>query len=369
MSMIKPLIISKKTKFTILDTIIPSYEKSFKSINIFIDVRTILSGLFQKEFASYIPTMRESENLFLCAELINIAAHYRLYFWNKRRMNSNIFFFYSGKASTRCLELDGDYKQDYLQRHGKNGEFPDVSNYVDSNLELFATMATRLPYIFYINSQTLDPNVVPSLIMKNEEFKDNVNLVLSNSIPMLQYINYPKTNVMTLKGDKSKVISPSTIYDGLVKTSPCLDNLNFDSRLIIPILSISKDAKSGVIGWDKYAYIKAIKFFIDQVNKGIFTPKLEYNCKTFVSTLKKCKRVTDEQIDIAHVNYLIHSVYDNLLDMTDKEEIIINEQLVQLIDLDAVYEVNHRCFRENPISLGYVVAGEEVSEDEEELFN
>lgn len=116
--MIQSILNSKKIKYVILNKILMGkINQDVKSLNLFIDLDTVLSQLFSKSNSNMFDTIYSSENkIMLSSGIANIAAHYRHYFWTRKGKPCKIYFYYSDKKATKNLLINNSYKKEYYKK-------------------------------------------------------------------------------------------------------------------------------------------------------------------------------------------------------------------------------------------------------------
>ena len=91
--MISQLLNMHKIKFPILDSLFANIELP-KSLDIHIDLHSILTDLYKSY--NYMDTaLLDKENgIAISSCIINIAAHYRLYFYSRYKIATRIYFYF-----------------------------------------------------------------------------------------------------------------------------------------------------------------------------------------------------------------------------------------------------------------------------------
>ena len=97
-----PLFNMFKIRFTILDNIISSNNdiKPDDKINVFINVESILKLFMNIKMEEYLRVSNEERVLEFISNLINLAAHYRLYF-SKNKLYSRVYLIMPNILSER----------------------------------------------------------------------------------------------------------------------------------------------------------------------------------------------------------------------------------------------------------------------------
>jgi hypothetical protein len=358
---IGPILGQKKTKFEVLDKIDFGISDE-NSINIFIDVKSVIGQLFRDENINFTEHLKNSERLLVSSELINIAAHYRYYFFNRYNVYSNIVLFHSHQISSRCRDIIPEYKTDYEHRHCSD-EFVEVRRYVETNIGIVEEILKRVPHVYFVNTKDVEPNAVPLFLMYKDFFKGNKTFIFSNEENNLQYLNFG-ASVFQIKGDKSVLIDSDSrnALKVLTKDNKICKEINFDSELILPILSIAGNKKLDISGIPNYGFIKAIKYLKKLVEDKNFVISEAYRTNSFIESISK-EKLSDEDIETIKRNMSVFSVLENAKQMTESQRISIIQQIEDIPDIEAVYDANELHFNRkgSSINVNYLFAGEDIS--------
>jgi len=339
-----------KVRFnTLLDLMRKNSDINIRSddtVHIYINLEPILIKLCNPEVIQHITVSKNAKIEFI-ANVINLAAHYRLFF-TKYKIDSKVFLY--------MPSFDSEYKNTIYNKDYRmyfRYKFSEASG----NLLLYKLIEDVIPFIhliteyiqgvYFIESKNVENSLIPYMI--NEELEaDTKNIIVTGDLYDLQYVNHD-CSVIIPKGDKSFICTENNVMKYLASIYQCRGTYNLTSNFIPFILSI--------IG-SKYRNIYSIK--------GL-------GMKTVYKTLQKAvdEKMISSSIDNIHLllNVIKQSMRKDILQnyycidfahqykqLTKKDKYDIMTQLKDKFDNIALKQINDKYFIEYPIMLQEITA-------------
>jgi hypothetical protein len=364
-SALLPLLVSKKIKFDVLDSILPDYSENTNVINIFLNTRTFYSKLYTEQFSEMINVLKDGNKKVFCSELINTIGHYRLYFWSRYKLYTNFFIYHTNQVCNRNKEIYPDYMKEFYENHKENGKYSYISDLVESNLELFKALTKKMPFVYYMNCEDkIDLNILPLVVLKvKPNFAKFPSLLLSNNLESALHLttNY-RFNILTLQSDKSRLVDISNVFEFLTNDSNFSErSLKVSALNILDILAMSGVKKISLPGFSKVGPLTAIKFIYKIVSETDIISDNEY----VPSNLIKLNIKNEDNLDIYKRNRNILGLRENFVNLSEKDKLFIKDQIqITNPEWGQIAEANQRYFKQTPIKDKYLFLGNEENDDE-----
>jgi hypothetical protein len=248
-----------------------------------------------------------------------------------------------------------EYKQKYWEKRSPlNLEFKSLNNIINENIELSNILSEYLPNIYFINTRSLEPGVLPYLIIKNNQKEKSINIIMTNNIIDFQLANLDRTSIITLKSDNSEFFKKKGLIKSLLNNSKKKNSSTLSSNFYIPVISMSGHEPYNLSGIKGIGKIKAINQLEKALeNKIIVDTKFQ----TMIPILKALN-YNQSDIDLIENNFKSLS-YDNLaLQVTPKQFDNIKSQIENKSDNESLMEINNKYYKKYPIMLIELYEGE-----------
>lgn len=207
-------------------------------INMFINVASITKWLYTKDKRNELMSAGANYKNTIVTELINLALHYRLYYYHFHKMSSSFYFYYSEMSSIDNRTIDANYNMTHQNnRHGTNDNFNKVTEYLNDELSTFKDIIPYIHDCFYINSETIEYSLIPLAIILSGNKNDH-NIILSKDAYEYQLINLHDTSIIYPNKDKSLLLYRYNLIDSLIVGAKYKPNMIFNSNMINLISAI-----------------------------------------------------------------------------------------------------------------------------------
>jgi hypothetical protein len=352
---------SKKIRYNILNDFFPKYLPEEKDDVVFyIDIYSLLNSIYNPRTIEHFNTMNNSEKFLITVELLNIAAHYRRYFWSRHQTYTTFYFYYSTRECDKLKEINREYKKDYYAKriNDDNPEFSNINSIMEKNIKLSKTIGNYIPNVYFINTKEFDPEGFPRYFITNYHKENQLNVILNNTKLSWQNALLDDTIVLTCKQDNSEVLEKEDIIPKL--TEKDYDEYTFIPELLPIIFSLVGYKRYNIQGLNGYGYIRSS----NKIQKWIDDEKIsniEYlDINDFIGDLED--EFVDNQKERLRKSFkqISHREINNL--MNEKMKASIDNQIVNKVDGQALRYINDKYFSgkyRTPLKLEEIFEGEE----------
>jgi len=367
---------SKKIRYEILNKILspiipPAHEMKSKyndTVNIFINIYSLYNSLYNPELVELFKSLNREEKYMLSSDIANMCGHYRHYFADRRKLYTNIYLYYSDLPATYQIEKDSNYRKEfYEKRFGKSETFENLNKIFQINLKILNNIVTYLPHIYLLNSEYIDYNIIPMIILKDiKKRKEQFNIFITNDQIELQYYKYGY--ILFPKGDKSYILDSfnHNLVDELSSAKILNKDLEFYEMIaknFLPeIFSLSGYKKYNISSVGKFTNLKSLRLIHDFIKTKKEKDRLsiaeENKLSRLIEILYNNGKINIKDIEKIKLN-------NQLLDLeniyTNMEKIIIRKiknQMEDIIDTKALREINDKYYQNYPLYFHYILEGE-----------
>ena len=351
MQVIEPIINSFKVRYDVFTDLIRKSNMEGNHIAMYINVDSILDKFYtSNEIISAMNSLKHEESIILTSELINIVAHYRHFFWSRFRAPSVFYFYYCSKRPKWQSEKNKDYMSILdFKRDLENPKFGGLNETLESNLKLVDLLSTYVNHAYFIKSDGLEPSVIPYFLIKKTLKKntDICHMILTNDKSEYQLANLPNTFILRSRGEKSKIIDSSMIYDHKFKDIKYRPENKLSPELyplLLAFLGYKPRSLPKVKGYTLVATLKLLDKLIDNKvikngnNKGL-------DKEAFLNY------ISEEQFDQLEKNYKCINFNRAYKLLRDVDIIKIDKALVDKYDNMSIMNLNTQYFQGNNIML------------------
>jgi hypothetical protein len=269
--LIEKIVNMNRIKFSVLDELFKDkFSKKDKSISIHIDLHSILEPLYDAKNYEETNWLTDKTNTVITSCIINLCAHYRLYF-GKNKLASRIYLYFGNEKPRNNSEYYNEYGYKFFDKYSKDNEdHKPINKEIFSSLKLIKTIVTYIPGVYYIDCKNIEPMNSCSYMITNDP--DDFNLVLSKDSLWFQTISLSKTEVLRLKRDESFLITRENVIDILLKGF-AYENQFVNYELLSVLFSFAGIKSRDIKGLSGYGYAKIIKILDLAIERGILRAK------------------------------------------------------------------------------------------------
>lgn len=341
---IERLINSNNVKYNLL---IPMVNQSFTgsssdTLNIYIDMYSI----FRILYSNIDIQLGDYNNLASC--LVNIASHYRNFFYTRYKVNTKFYFIYSNNTPYINKQFVPNYNMKSIDEFMAK---KDISRYITTNLSMFDMIVPYLPDLFYIESAFETGVAIYDLMCRVDKNNTQGHLIITKDVYNFQLVNMkPQTVILrTKRNDESYIIDKYNVLSSYfsernVKTES--KTLSPDLLTAIMTLSSVKERNINTM----FNISKAVNLLQSAVNKKLIMNGYNSDLSYLWNAIRPDECLIDyttfewrfKSIDIQFQ----HSIYVNT-----PECIGLDGRLVNKYDPEGIKAINNEHFKNNPLDL------------------
>lgn len=335
-----------KIKYVKLDELILSHCKEINPksrINFFINFESILKKLSASNVDEYLK-VRNSEKIYeMIAEIINLIAHYRMYF-TKNRLYSKIYMYMGYPFNITYLnqEINPDYRSDYKHKYTKDRKNFHLSNTIELAIDHVKTILEYIEGVYFITSDSIEPSIIPKIIL--EENKENaINFILTTDRYEYQYVN-KSLYILRPKQNDSYLVSKENVIKIIKLEEKLINDIEVGSNFLPFILSLTGD-KYRSIGKLKGVGVAGLLKILDKGIKENIIGKDVTN----INLLERI--VKPDYVPLLRMNYLCTDIDSQFMRLNVRNKHSIMSQIVDKFDNVSLKKINDQYFRMYPIHL------------------
>ncbi len=353
---IEPIINMHKVKYVQLKPIIDATFSSGESINIYMNLDAIFKYFYAPKTVDAIKAFNKQEYIAVVSEIINLAAHYRHFFWKHYRVSSRFYFYYTKNRPIYNVNLVDSYmKESCEQKSLSNPTFGLLNRYIQDNLELFKLCVKYIPDVYYIETGNLEPAMVPYYIInKFENDPSTVNLLLSKDVYEFQMIGSLGIDILRLKYNEDTIVNGYNLYQYIcdVNKSVYRPSIDINPELFPAVLATGGVKTRDIKGLSGYGYINTIK----KLESAIIDNRLRNEYYFDPSGI--ADMIIDSSFREQFINnYKAIDLKNQFIHLSPKQKDNIESMLINRYDNDSLMKLNDDYFSMNPIDLLYLTEG------------
>lgn len=313
------------------------------TIDIYIDLYDILKKIYTTD-------IKINKRFIIVSSIINLAAHYRGYFWSRHRLYTRIFLVYGDNISNNQKQFIPTFGNDQF----RNTKDYDKNNiFINSQLELVKILVGYIDNVYYIRRRSHFSAFVYHNILANNSINPSIIISKDKYNYQLPALN---DNILIFRPKKyngqdiSYYINKGNVYDCFYNKSSkdTIENLHkLNPELLSLLISLN--------GLPKYKLFSvmnistAVKLVLDAIIKNKIINGYNSDIKYVASNLNG---LTD-YIDMISLEYRFNTVdlivqskiYDSTIEANDMQ------WYINLKDPKTVKDINNKYFADNPLDL------------------
>ena len=327
-----------------------------QEINIYIDVYSILKGIFTKG-----TNIKIDDSYVIASCIINLAIHLRAYFETRHRVSSKIFIIYGAARPVNAISIYPSYNARNIQMEDSNSFLKRI---IKDNLDVISILCPYLYDIFAVIDYDNEFSTIASALIDSsgETGFKSPNVIYSKEPLAYQLVAFkPRTFLYRSKKrafeDCSWVVTKSTLYNAYRYAELELSK-EIETTLDVKMFSIYQSIaglKSRTIPSIKNAN-STIKVLEKAIKNNVFS--MGYN----VSAVTRTEESPFEKLALAGVdcNELIQRFsaidlnYQTMLYKATPNFIGASSGIINLYNPQEVRNINDKYFQTNPLDLNRV---------------
>lgn len=352
---------SFKIKYINLNNLFGKLDlNNINKVTLYINLESVLSKLHRDYYEETLLTCTKSElannHKALISNIINLAAHYRLFF-TRSKVASNIVFYYSDfdgyKRYNNTVYID-KYRKTYFDTY-HNPKRDLLLGMINEAVRISHSIIDYIDRVFILSSDRLESSVIPYMAHKDQRLKSDLNLILTRDIYDFQYVNHGFL-VLYPEKEESIILHKKNLMKFLRFKNDYEDKYHVDiSPKLLPfILSIIGDKKRSLpkvtgIGFKKI--YKSLEKLYDKefiIDEDPSTMSIEH----LAELLKTNNGFYDNGIrEIIGNNYFAIDLDRQLNIASDSHNHEILDNVNNKFDTNGLKKLNDKVFSDYPLHL------------------
>jgi len=319
-----------------------SHIGNTSKFNIFINLESVINKLSSSSIDQYLK-VKEDRSFELISNIINLAAHYRLFF-TKNKVYSKVYI-YTGNPSTKHYKnhiVLPEYRSYYQHKYSGDPNNFVLNSVLNESIPFTKIILEYVEGVYLIQGDGIESSLIPHIITKGSD-EEYINFIVTTDKYDYQYA-CKNFYIIRPKRDDSYVISKENLITELKLESKIVNDKNINAQYYPFILSI--------LG-DKYRSIEKLKriglsTIIKMVNKAIsinIIGKDVYNINILSNIIK------EEYKQLLLNNYQCIDLDTQFQLLNIKDLYTITSQVIDKFDNVSLKRINDEYFINNPLSL------------------
>lgn len=339
--MLDPIFNMHKIKFGVMDKLFNDIDIEAKTVNVFINLESVLNKLNSSNTENYLRTCGDSKNYEFISNIVNLAAHYRWYF-NKVGLKSKVYLYITHPFNHNFYKnraILSDYRQSYERKYSRNGSNIILSKIANESIQFAKIILEYVEDINLITSNHLDGSLIPLIV--SEEKPADLNVIISSDRYDYQYSNRDFI-ILRPKKEDSYLINKENLISKLMIEEKYTKKSKINSGFYSFILSVIGNKDRNIPKIKGMGISKVISLLNKGVKEG-YISDTTFNINLLLNVIKEDYR------KIILDNYYCTDIdlQSNLLNSKDKH--VVTSQLVNKFDNPSLKKINDDFFMEHPL--------------------
>jgi hypothetical protein len=335
-----------KVKFSKLDELMTKHCTEItpdSKINLFINLEPILKKLVAANIDDYLKVRSEEKTFEMISNIINLAAHYRLFF-TKNKLYSKVYLYMNHpfKTDYKNRNINPDYRKYFEHRYTKNTKTTVLGNTLSQVLPFTKIILDYVDGVYLIEAESIESSLVPHIIT-NESKSNEINFVLSNDKYDYQYAN-KGFHIIRPKKEESYIINQSNLIQMIKTEEKIVNDIEVESHFYPFILSLLGDKYRNIDKIKRIGLASLLKTIKGAIDNDIISKDV-HNINILANIIK------DEYRGFLLANYYCVDIDTQFQMLNIKDLYSITSQVNDKFDNVALKKINDQYFKLHPILL------------------
>lgn len=335
-----------KVKYTKLDELIMRHCKEIgpdSKVNVFINLEPVLKKLVAANIDEYLKVKTEEKSFELISNIINLAAHYRLFF-TKNKLYSKIYLYlnYPFKTNYKNRLINPDYRKNYQHKYTRDTKTLVLSNSLENVLPFVKIILEYIEGVYLIESDYIESALVPLIVTK--QYPSNaLNFIVTTDKYEYQYVN-KGFYIIRPKQDDSYIVSRGNLIEMLKLEEKVITDKTVKPDLYPFILSLLGDKYRNIEKIKRVGLSSILKMINTAIENNIIGKEV-----TNINILSNIVKEEYRGMILSNYYCIDLDTQYNLLNYKDLYQ--ITSQIVDKFDNIALKKINDQYFNNYPIYL------------------
>lgn len=283
----------RKVKFSKLDVLFSDLEikEMVQKVNIFINLESLFRKIHNKYVEEQLISLQKKElkefHMNLISNVLNLAAHYRLYF-NKNKIGTNIVFYIQEMdkyVNLNNVQYCKNYRKSFIRKYTDHPELVTVNNVIRSTLNALDTIVTYVEDVYLVSSDRVESSVIPLALIDGKVLDGNLNLMVTTDPYDMQYVN-KNFVIIYPAGEESMIVTKKNLFDVFRINEILTVEGSLPTYLLTFILSVIGDKNRGIDKVKGTSFNKVFKTLLKVYDKLGITEDDYIGFEELVSAIK-----------------------------------------------------------------------------------
>jgi len=348
----------RKVKFSKLDVLFSDLEikEMVQKVNIFINLESLFRKIHNKYVEEQLISLQKKElkefHMNLISNVLNLAAHYRLYF-NKNKIGTNIVFYIQEMdkyVNLNNVQYCKNYRKSFIRKYTDHPELVTVNNVIRSTLNALDTIVTYVEDVYLVSSDRVESSVIPLALIDGKVLDGNLNLMVTTDPYDMQYVN-KNFIIIYPAGEESMIVTKKNLFDVFRINEILTVEGSLPTYLLTFILSVIGDKNRGIDKVKGTSFNKVFKTLLKVYDKLGITEDDYIGFEELVSAIKddpnnpngNKKRVVD--------NYYATDLSSQVRMISKVQMNHLTDCLINTYESGALTGINDKYFSTAPINV------------------
>lgn len=352
-----------KIRYTKLDELISKNCKELtygSKVNVFINLEPVFRKLINSDVDNYLKVKTDEKIVELISNIINLIAHYRLFF-TKNKLYSRVYIYMGFPFNSIYFnrKIIPEYRKNYQHKFTKDSKSMVLGNIIENSLPLLKIILEYIEGVYFIESGQVEPSLIP-LIINEESNKGDVNFLITADRYEYQYV-IKDFYILRPKQEDSYLINKNNVIDIMKLEEKIINDKTVDYKLIPFILSILGDKYRNLDKIKRVGLSTIIKLINEAIRNGVITENVD-------SINMLLNLVKDEYRGKLLSNFYCIDLVTQYNFLGYMDVFNITSQLVDKFDNVSLKKINDKYFTGYPIMLMEICEANKLLKKNKNIF-
>lgn len=347
-----------KIRFTKLDELLCNNNDMTEesTVNIYFNLESIWKLMINHNNEKYLKNKGSIRIIETTANIVNLAAHYRLW-CKKHNLRSRVILYTPSFKRIRYSNsvFNNKYRGNTLFKYNENSNYLICQDTIRESIEMAKTILQYVEGIYLIEGYDIEPSIIP-LICKHEFGENDTNFIITTDDYDFQYSNYD-FYVFRPKKDESFLIRKGELINKMKESAGIKNKLNVSDDLFSFILAILGNGTRNIEKIKGTGVSTILTLIHKAMSEKLITDSTR-NIELLIKSLKP-----DVRGDVLNNFYCTDISFQySILQTTSR--LAIEHQIKDKFDIESLEKLNNNYFMEAPIQLFELLPDKRINKPE-----
>lgn len=312
------------------------------TINIYFNLETIWRLLININNEKLLRT-KENRIIETTSNIINIAAHYRL--WCKKHNLSSRVVLYTpsfNKMKYKNTMFNPKYRYHTLFKYNEDATFFICQDTIRESIQMAKTILEYIDGVYLIEGYDVEPSLIP-LVCKNKFNENDINFIISTDVYDFQYSNFD-FYVFRPKKDDTFLIRKNMLIKTMKEIEGIKNETNVSDDLFSFVLSILGDRNRNIEKIKKVGLSSILTLVSKAIDKNLISDTTR-SIELLIKSLKE-----EHRTPVLNNFYCIDLDFQYTT-LQSSSKLRLEYQIKDRFDMDSLIKLNNSYFIDSPLQL------------------